>query len=102
MGLGSLTPPGASQKPSENALKAKWLQSDISNLVKQSPNDADDAGRARTPGTRASAAQLGTHFGMIGTRKGQKPKGNPSKLTFTHQKQPKKTTTSAKPRLGEV
>ena len=48
----------------------------------------------------ASAAQLGTHFGLIGARRSQKPEGNPSKLMLTHPKQPKKTTTSAKPRFS--
>ena len=41
----SLTPPCASQKPSSNTPKPKWLQPDTSKLVKRSPNDADDAGQ---------------------------------------------------------
>ena len=36
--------------------------------------EARPRARARVPRTGTSAAQLGTHFGMIGTRKGQKPK----------------------------
>ena len=38
--------------------------------------------RARAPRTGTSAAQLGTHFGMIGTRKGQKPKETHQEMTL--------------------
>ena len=38
--------------------------------------------RARLPRTGTSAAQLGTHLGMIGTRKGQKPKETHQEMTL--------------------
>ena len=38
--------------------------------------------RARAPRTGTSAAQLGTHLGMIGTRKGQKPKETHQEMTL--------------------
>ena len=56
------------------------LSSLIKNGPKWGPNCADDVpvrgahARARVLRTGTSAAQLGPHFGLIGTRRGQNPK----------------------------
>ena len=53
-------------------------------MPKWGPNCAADVSvrGARAPRTGTSAAQLGTHFGMIGTRKGQKPKETHQEMTL--------------------
>ena len=66
-------------------------------MSKWAPNCAADAR------VRASAAQLGTHFGLNwGQEGGVKNLRKPIKSRFmlTHPKQPKKTTTSAKPKFS--